>query len=68
MVGLLKIILSSSSPKIYSNKSEKNFSTILELAPLAVGVINGEDQITSANIAMTDRLGLSDIELKKFIK
>jgi epidermal growth factor receptor substrate 15 len=40
----------------------------LELAPLAVGVINGEDQITSANIAMTDRLGLSDIELKKFIK
>jgi epidermal growth factor receptor substrate 15 len=68
MVGLLKIILSSSSPKIYLNKSEKNFSTILELAPLAVGVINGEDQITSANIAMTDRLGLSDIELKKFIK
>jgi epidermal growth factor receptor substrate 15 len=68
MVGLLKIILSSSSPKIYSNKSKKNFSTILELAPLAVGVINGEDQITSANIAMTDRLGLSDIELKKFIK
>ena len=67
-MGLLKIILSSSSPKIYLNKSEKNFSTILELAPLAVGVINGEDQITSANIAMTDRLGLSDIELKKFIK
>ena len=67
-MGLLKIILSSSSPKIYSNKSKKNFSTILELAPLAVGVINGEDQITSANIAMTDRLGLSDIELKKFIK
>ncbi len=68
MLGLLKIILSSSSPTIYLNKSEKNFSTILELAPLAVGVINGEDQITSANIAMTDRLGLSDIELKKFIK
>jgi epidermal growth factor receptor substrate 15 len=67
-VGLLKMILSSSSLKLYSIKKEKNFFTILELAPIAAGVINGEDQITSANIAMTDRLGLSDIELKKFIK
>ncbi|MEP1870810.1 MAG: PAS domain S-box protein [Paraglaciecola sp.] len=46
-------------------QERKHFTTILDLAPAAVATINAEDRIIQANIAMTDRLGLSERELKK---
>ncbi|MFT2090717.1 PAS domain S-box protein [Paraglaciecola sp. 2405UD69-4] len=46
-------------------EERKHFTTILDLAPAAVATIDAEDRIIQANIAMTDRLGLSERELKK---
>ncbi|MEP0354783.1 PAS domain S-box protein [Paraglaciecola sp.] len=46
-------------------QERKHFTTILDLAPSAVATIDAEDRIIQANIAMTDRLGLSERELKK---
>jgi epidermal growth factor receptor substrate 15 len=65
MLGVIQDDIELKQSKTLLEQERKHFSTILESAPLAVAIINGEDQIIKANIALTDRLGLSDRELKK---
>jgi epidermal growth factor receptor substrate 15 len=65
MLGVIQDDIELKQCKTLLEQERINFSTILESAPLAVAIINGEDQIIRANTAMTDRLGLSDRELKK---
>jgi epidermal growth factor receptor substrate 15 len=66
--GVVGIIQDITEFKLIKNQLEqdrKHFMTILDLAPVAVATIDAEDHIIRANIAMTDRLGLSERELKK---
>jgi epidermal growth factor receptor substrate 15 len=42
-----------------------HFSTLLDIAPIAVATVDADDKIVHANTAMTERLGLNEKELKK---
>jgi epidermal growth factor receptor substrate 15 len=66
--GVVGVIQDLTELKLTQKKFEqeqKKFITLLDLAPVAVATIDAEDRIIRANIAMTDRLGLSERELKK---
>jgi len=65
MVGVIQDVTELKHTKDKLEQERKHFITILDLAPLAVVTIDAEDRIIKANIAMTDRLGLSERELKK---
>ena len=65
MVGVIQDETELKQSKTQLEQERKHFTTVLDLAPLAVVTINAENQIIRANIAMTDRLGLSERELKK---
>jgi epidermal growth factor receptor substrate 15 len=65
MVGVIQDVTELKETKDQLEQERKHFITILDLAPLAVATIDAEDRIIRANIAMTDRLGLSERELKK---
>ena len=66
--GVVGVIQDMTELKLSQKQLEqerKHFMTILDLAPVAVATLDAEDRIIRANIAMTDRLGLSERELKK---
>ncbi len=65
VVGVIQDITELKLTKDQLEQERKHFITILDLAPVAVATIDAEDRIVRANIAMTDRLGLSERELKK---
>lgn len=65
VVGVIQDLTEINRAKNQLEQERKNFITILDLAPIAVATIDAEDRIVRANIAMTDRLGLSERELKK---
>ena len=65
LVGVIQDITEIKLTKEQLEQERKHFITILDLAPIAVATIDAEDRIIRANIAMTDRLGLSERELKK---
>ncbi|MEP1448005.1 MAG: PAS domain S-box protein [Paraglaciecola sp.] len=65
MVGVIQDVTELKHAKRQLEQERKHFITILDLAPVAVATIDAEDRIVRANIAMTDRLGLSERELKK---
>jgi len=65
MVGVIQDITELKLAKHQLDQERKHFITILDLAPVAVATVDAEDRIVRANIAMTDRLGLSERELKK---
>jgi len=65
VVGVIQDVTELKHTKKQLEQERKHFITILDLAPLAVATIDAEDRIIRANIAMTDRLGLSERELKK---
>jgi epidermal growth factor receptor substrate 15 len=65
VVGFIQDVTELKHTKEQLEQERKHFITILDLAPLAVATIDAEDRIIRANIAMTDRLGLSERELKK---
>jgi epidermal growth factor receptor substrate 15 len=65
VVGVIQDITELKLTKDQLEQERKHFITILDLAPVAVATIDAEDRIIRANIAMTDRLGLSERELKK---
>jgi len=65
VVGVIQDVTELKETKNQLEQERKHFITILDLAPLAVATIDAEDRIVRANIAMTDRLGLSERELKK---
>lgn len=46
-------------------QEQKRFADMLNLAPLAIAMIDAEDHVIQANSAMLDRLGLNQKELKK---
>jgi epidermal growth factor receptor substrate 15 len=46
-------------------QEQKRFADMLNLAPLAIAMIDADDHVVQANNAMLDRLGLSQKELKK---
>lgn len=67
-VGAVGVIQDLTELKQAQNQLEqerKHFTTILDLAPIAVATIDAEDRVLNANISMTDRLGVSERELKK---
>ncbi|WP_299082240.1 PAS domain-containing protein [uncultured Paraglaciecola sp.] len=64
-VGVIQDITELKQTKNQLEQERKHFITILDLAPVAVATIDADDRIVRANIAMTDRLGLSERELKK---
>jgi epidermal growth factor receptor substrate 15 len=64
-VGVIQDVTELKLAKSQLEQERKHFITILDLAPVAVATIDSEDRIVRANIAMTDRLGLSERELKK---
>jgi epidermal growth factor receptor substrate 15 len=65
VVGTIEDITELKHTKNQLEQERKHFTSILDLAPVAVAIIDTDDHIVSANIAMTDRLGLSERELKK---
>ncbi|WP_339724328.1 PAS domain S-box protein [uncultured Paraglaciecola sp.] len=65
VVGVIQDVTELNLAKKQLEQERKHFITILDLAPVAVATIDSEDRIVRANIAMTDRLGLSERELKK---
>jgi epidermal growth factor receptor substrate 15 len=65
VVGVIQDVTELKHTKQQLELERKHFITILDLAPIAVATIDAEDRIIRANIAMTDRLGLSERELKK---
>jgi epidermal growth factor receptor substrate 15 len=65
VVGVIQDLTEINLAKNQLEQERKHFITILDLAPVAVATIDAEDRIVRANIAMTDRLGLSERELKK---
>lgn len=65
VVGVIQDITELKQTKEQLEQERKHFTSILDLAPVAVTIIDADDRIVSANIAMTDRLGLSERELKK---
>ena len=65
VVGVIQDVTELKLAKNQLEQERKHFITILDLAPVAVATIDAEDRIVRANIAMTDRLGLSERELKK---
>jgi epidermal growth factor receptor substrate 15 len=65
VVGVIQDVTELKLAKTQLEQERKHFITILDLAPVAVATIDAEDRIVRANIAMTDRLGLSERELKK---
>ena len=65
VVGVIQDVTELKQTKDKLEQERKHFITILDLAPLAVATIDAEDRIIRANIAMTDRLDLSEKELKK---
>jgi epidermal growth factor receptor substrate 15 len=65
VVGVIQDMTELKLTREQLEQERKHFITILDLAPIAVATIDAEDRIIRANIAMTDRLGLSERELKK---
>jgi epidermal growth factor receptor substrate 15 len=65
MVGIIQDVTELKHTKAQLEQERKHLITILDLAPIAVATIDADDRIVRANIAMTDRLGLSERELKK---
>jgi epidermal growth factor receptor substrate 15 len=65
VVGVIQDVTELKQTKVQLEQERKHFITILDLAPLAVATIDAEDRIIRANVAMTDRLDLSERELKK---
>lgn len=65
VVGVIQDVTELKQTKDKLEQERKHFITILDLAPLAVAIIDAEDRIIRANISMTDRLDLSEKELKK---
>ena len=65
VVGVIQDVTELKQARDKLDQERKHFLTILDLAPLAVATIDAEDRIIRANIAMTDRLSLSERELKK---
>ncbi|GAC19298.1 PAS domain-containing protein [Paraglaciecola arctica] len=65
VVGVIQDVTELKRAKSQLEQERKHFITILDLAPVAVATIDADDRIVRANIAMTDRLGLSERELKK---
>jgi epidermal growth factor receptor substrate 15 len=65
MMGIVQDLTDLKQTKLALEQTRKHFTTILDLAPVAVATIDAEDKIITANIAMTDRLGVSERDLKK---
>ncbi|MGS2720025.1 PAS domain-containing protein [Paraglaciecola aestuariivivens] len=65
LVGVIHDLTELKQLKQQLSQTQKHFTSIIDLAPVAVTVIDAEGGIVSANIAMTDRLGLSERELKQ---
>ncbi|WP_158970215.1 PAS domain S-box protein [Paraglaciecola sp. L3A3] len=65
MLGVLQDLTELTQTKAELLQTRKHFTTILDLAPLSVATIDADDRIVSANIAMTDKLGVSERDLKQ---
>jgi epidermal growth factor receptor substrate 15 len=65
VVGVIQDVTELRQATNELEEARKHFTSILDLAPAAVTIIDAEDKIVRANIAMTDRLGLSERDLKK---
>jgi epidermal growth factor receptor substrate 15 len=65
VVGVIQDVTALKLAQSQLEKARKHFITILDLAPIAVATIDADNRVIRANIAMTDRLGLSERELKK---
>ncbi|MCF2946606.1 PAS domain S-box protein [Paraglaciecola aquimarina] len=65
MIGIIQDVTELRQVKAELIETKKHFTTILDLAPIAVATIDADDKIITANIAMTDRLGISERDLKK---
>ncbi|MGJ8682150.1 PAS domain S-box protein [Paraglaciecola sp.] len=65
MIGIIQDVTELTQTKAELTQTKKHFTTILDLAPVAVATIDADDKVISANIAMTDRLGVSERDLKK---
>ena len=65
VVGVIQDVTALKLAQSQLEQARKHFITILDLAPIAVATIDADDRVIRANIAMTDRLGLSETELKK---
>ena len=65
MVGMLEDVTSVKQNQLQLEKERTRFSNMLDMAPLAIATIDADDHIIQANQVMTERLGLSEKELKK---
>jgi epidermal growth factor receptor substrate 15 len=65
VIGLLQDTTELHQTKVTLAHERAHFTSILDLAPISMLTIDGNDQVVAANIAMIDRLGISEKELQK---
>ncbi len=65
MVGVIHDLTELKHLQKQLNQERQHFTSIIDLAPISLAVIDADENIVTANIAMTDRLGVSERELKK---
>ncbi|WP_438864866.1 PAS domain-containing protein [Neptunicella sp.] len=65
LIGLIEDISELKASQALLEQERQRFRQMLDLAPVAVAIIDQDDHIIQANNAFTERLGLSAKEMKK---
>ncbi len=65
LIGLIEDISELKTSQVELEQERHRFRQMLDLAPVAIAVIDQDDHIIQANHALTERLGLTAKELKK---
>ncbi|MDN4502871.1 PAS domain S-box protein [Alteromonadaceae bacterium BrNp21-10] len=65
LIGIFEDVTVQKHIEQQLQQTEQRFTDMLDLAPMAVAVIDKDDHIIQANHALTDRLGLTAKEMKK---
>lgn len=64
-VGFIEDITAFKQTMKKLEQERKHFSDVIDMAPIAIAMLDEEDHVIQANHAMTERLGTSEKELKK---
>lgn len=65
VIGVIEDITPLKQAQQELEQERTRFAGILDMAPVAIAMIDADDHIIQANKAMTERLGLNEKELKK---